>query len=258
MDYQNILVEREDGTVILTINRPEARNALSPQTWLELKSIVADLKHDSTAQVVIITGAGGKAFASGADIKSLQKRTMMDMIDSEVNDTLFELTNLRIPVIAAVDGYALGGGCELAMSCDIRIATKQSKFGQPEVKLGIIASGGGTSRLCRLVGVGKAKELLFTGDIISAEEACRIGLVQKVIEDGQIMQAAREMADKIKINGPVAVSLSKMAVNISCNVDLKSALLVEKYFQAVAFATEDRLEGTTSFVEKRQATFKGC
>ena len=255
MEYQNILLEDEDGTTILTINRPENRNALDAQTWTEIKNAVVGFRHDPQLRVVIVTGSGGKAFASGSDIKALNKRTMAEMLESEVNDTLFDLTNLPVPVIAAVDGYALGGGCELCMACDIRIASRQSKFGQPEVKLGIIASGGGTSRLCRLVGTGKAKELLFTGDIISAEEALRIGLIEQLVDDGAVMDAARTLADKIKANAPIAVTLSKMAVNVSSNVDLKSALVIEKYFQAVAFATEDKQEGTLSFIEKRSPKF---
>ena len=178
-------------------------------------------------------------------------------MNSEVNDILYEITMHKKPVIAAVDGYALGGGCELAMACDIRIATKKSKFGQPEVNLGIIPGGGGTQRLQRLVGIGKAKELIFTGDIISAEEAERIGLIEKVVEDGAVLEAAIEMAKKIKAKGPVAVTLAKQAINVGANTDLYSGLCFERYSQAIAFSTADKAEGTLAFIEKRPAQFKG-
>ena len=207
--------------------------------------------------MIILTGAGGKAFASGADIKALNARTVSEQMNSEVNDILYEITMHKKPVIAAVDGYALGGGCELAMACDIRIATKKSKFGQPEVNLGIIPGGGGTQRLQRLVGIGKAKELIFTGDIISAEEAERIGLIEKVVEDGTVLEAAIEMAKKIKAKGPVAITLAKQAINVGANTDLYSGLCFERYSQAIAFSTADKAEGTLAFIEKRPAQFKG-
>ena len=183
MAYQNIKIEINDGIAVLTLNRPEVRNALDYVTWDEIRAGMRELRFNDDAHVIILTGAGGKAFASGADIKALNARTVSEQMNSEVNDILYEITMHKKPVIAAVDGYALGGGCELAMACDIRIATKKSKFGQPEVNLGIIPGGGGTQRLQRLVGIGKAKELIFTGDIISAEEAERIGLIEKVVEE---------------------------------------------------------------------------
>ena len=216
-----------------------------------------ELRFNDDAHVIILTGAGGKAFASGADIKALNARTVSEQMNSEVNDILYEITMHKKPVIAAVDGYALGGGCELAMACDIRIATKKSKFGQPEVNLGIIPGGGGTQRLQRLVGIGKAKELIFTGDIISAEEAERIGLIEKVVEDGTVLEAAIEMAKKIKAKGPVAITLAKQAINVGANTDLYSGLCFERYSQAIAFSTADKAEGTLAFIEKRPAQFKG-
>ena len=216
-----------------------------------------ELRFNDDAHVIILTGAGGKAFASGADIKALNARTVSEQMNSEVNDILYEITMHKKPVIAAVDGMALGGGCELAMACDIRIATKKSKFGQPEVNLGIIPGGGGTQRLQRLVGIGKAKELIFTGDIISAEEAERIGLIEKVVEDGTVLEAAIEMAKKIKAKGPVAITLAKQAINVGANTDLYSGLCFERYSQAIAFSTADKAEGTLAFIEKRPAQFKG-
>ena len=252
MAYQNIKIEINDGIAVLTLNRPEVRNALDYVTWDEIRAGMRELRFNDDAHVIILTGAGGKAFASGADIKALNARTV-----SEVNDILYEITMHKKPVIAAVDGYALGGGCELAMACDIRIATKKSKFGQPEVNLGIIPGGGGTQRLQRLVGIGKAKELIFTGDIISAEEAERIGLIEKVVEDGTVLEAAIEMAKKIKAKGPVAITLAKQAINVGANTDLYSGLCFERYSQAIAFSTADKAEGTLAFIEKRPAQFKG-
>ena len=257
MAYQNIKIEINDGIAVLTLNRPEVRNALDYVTWDEIRAGMRELRFNDDAHVIILTGAGGKAFASGADIKALNARTVSEQMNSEVNEILYEITMHKKPVIAAVDGYALGGGCELAMACDIRIATKKSKFGQPEVNLGIIPGGGGTQRLQRLVGIGKAKELIFTGDIISAEEAERIGLIEKVVEDGTVLEAAIEMAKKIKAKGPVAITLAKQAINVGANTDLYSGLCFERYSQAIAFSTADKAEGTLAFIEKRPAQFKG-
>ena len=257
MAYQNIKIEINDGIAVLTLNRPEVRNALDYVTWDEIRAGMRELRFNDDAHVIILTGAGGKAFASGADIKALNARTVSEQMNSEVNDILYEITMHKKPVIAAVDGYALGGGCELAMACDIRIATKKSKFGQPEVNLGIIPGGGGTQRLQRLVGIGKAKELIFTGDIISAEEAERIGLIEKVVEDGTVLEAAIEMAKKIKAKGPVAITLAKQAINVGANTDMYSGLCFERYSQAIAFSTADKAEGTLAFIEKRPAQFKG-
>ena len=257
MAYQNIKIEINDGIAVLTLNRPEVRNALDYVTWDEIRAGMRELRFNDDAHVIILTGAGGKAFASGADIKALNARTVSEQMNSEVNDILYEITMHKKPVIAAVDGFALGGGCELAMACDIRIATKKSKFGQPEVNLGIIPGGGGTQRLQRLVGIGKAKELIFTGDIISAEEAERIGLIEKVVEDGTVLEAAIEMAKKIKAKGPVAITLAKQAINVGANTDLYSGLCFERYSQAIAFSTADKAEGTLAFIEKRPAQFKG-
>lgn len=258
MDYKNILLEKDGHITLITLNRPEVRNALDPQTWAEIRGAIRKCSFDRDVRVVIITGTGGKAFASGADIRSLRDRQTLETFNSEAQESLNDIENLGKPVIAAIDGFALGGGCELAMACDIRIATTRSKFGQPEVNLGIIPGAGGTQRLQRLVGVGKAKELIFTGEIISAQEAREIGLVNKVVEQPEaLLPAAKEMAQKIIAKGPVAVSLAKMAINVGTNTDINSGLLFEKVAQAIAFSTDDRIEGTTAFLEKRQPEFKG-
>lgn len=255
--YQNIIVERDGNVAIITLNRPEVRNALDPRTWSEIRAVVRECRFDQTVRVVIITGAGGRAFASGADIRSLRERRALDVLRGEAQETLNEIENLDRPVIAAIDGFALGGGCELAMACDLRIATTRSKFGQPEAGLGIIPGAGGTQRLQRLVGFGKAKELIFTGEIIDAAEAERIGLVNRVVQPGELPAAVREMASKIAARGPVAVALAKMAINVGANTDIHTGLMFEKCAQTVAFATEDRTEGTTAFLEKRKPEFKG-
>lgn len=258
MEFKNLLLEKDGHIAFITLNRPEVRNALDPQTWAEIRAAIKECRFDREVRVVIITGAGGKAFASGADIRSLRERETLEVLKSEAQESLNDVENLEKPVIAAIDGFALGGGCELSMACDIRIATARSKLGQPEVNLGIIPGAGGTQRLQRVVGIGKAKELIFTGDIISAQEAKEIGLVNKVVEQPEdLLPAAREMAQKIIAKGPMAVSLAKTAINVGANTDINSGLLFEKFAQTIAFATEDRLEGTSAFLEKRKADFKG-
>jgi enoyl-CoA hydratase len=258
MNYSTLQISREQGTLTVTIDRPEVRNALSPQVFDELYQLMAEIAYDEEIRVVIITGAGGKAFASGADIRSLNERATLDVLKSKAQDVLAAIESLDKPVIAAIDGYALGGGCELALACDIRIATQKSKLGQPEVNLGIIPGMGGTQRLQRVVGIGKAKELIFTGDILSAEQALAIGLLNAVVEDADDLQRkAMDMADKIANKGPRAVSLAKMAINTGANTDIHSGLLFEKMAQTVAFSTQDRTEGTSAFLEKRTPKFTG-
>ena len=258
MAFDNILMENEDGVGILTLNRPEKRNALDPKTWEEIQAAVRQCRTDKQVKVLIITGAGGKAFASGADIGALRERKTLETLESVSQDVLNDIENLSKPVIAAIDGFALGGGCELAMACDIRIATEKSKLGQPEVNLGVIPGAGGTQRLQRLVGIGKAKELIFTGDIISAAEAKSIGLVNQVVETSEdLLPKAKEMALKMCSKGPVAIAMSKAAINIGANTDIYSGLMFEKFAQTIAFSTDDRIEGTSAFLEKRKPTFKG-
>jgi enoyl-CoA hydratase len=258
MDYQNILLENQGGIAVLTLNRPEKRNALDPKTWEEIQDAVRQCRREKGVKVVIITGAGGKAFASGADIGALRERKTLETLESISQDVLNEIENLNKPVIAAIDGFALGGGCELAMACDIRIATAASKLGQPEVNLGVIPGAGGTQRLQRLVGIGKAKELIFTGDIISAGEAREIGLVNQVVEKTEdLLPKVLEMAEKIRAKGPVAIAMSKAAINVGANSDIYTGLMFEKFAQTVAFSTQDRIEGTQAFLEKRKPVFKG-
>lgn len=259
MNYENLLYELDGGILYLTLNRPEARNALTPAMWRDIQSAVEAARNDERVKVLIISGAGDKALASGADIQEIHDRETLKMLQGVSTIALKQLEDLYKPVICAINGYALGGGCELAMACDIRIATKRSKFGQPETALSIIPGAGGTQRLPRLVGVGRAKELIYTGRIISAEEAKEIGLVNAVTEDSReaLFQEAREMADKIMKKGPVAISMAKMAINVGMDTDMNTGLLFERVAQTVAFGTEDRKEGTAAFLEKRNAVFQG-
>lgn len=256
-NYTRLLIDiDEKGLAIVTNNRPEMRNALDPVTYGEFKRAFLALDEDPKVRAIILTGAGEKAFASGADLKVLRDRPFLEALDAVVQGTFNVIESVSKPVIAAIEGYALGGGCELAMACDIRIASKKSKFGQPETKFGIIPSAGGTQRLQRLVGFGKAKELILTGDIIDAEEACRLGLVNKVTENGEALNEAKEMAAKIIERAPIATKVAKACINLGANTDLQSGLMFERYAQALVFATEDKYEGTNSFLEKRPAVFQ--
>ncbi len=257
MEYKNIILKKEWRISLLTINRPEVRNALNAETVKELRQAVKEVREDEEIGVLIITGAGEKAFVAGADLNSLKVRTALETLVNENQFVMSELAALEKPVIAAVNGFALGGGCELAMACDIRIASANAQFGQPEPGLGFLPGAGGTQRLPRLVGAAKAKELIMTGDIINAEEALRIGLVNKVVAPGELMTAAYEMANKILKKGPLAVRMAKIVVDQGLDLDLNNAMLLERLAQTFLFASEDRMEGVTSFLEKRPPQYKG-
>jgi enoyl-CoA hydratase len=258
MNYQNLLVENRNKIAYVTVNRPDKLNALNAQAKDELKQVFASIKSDSTVDVVILTGAGEKAFVAGTDIKEL---TDLDRASgqtfSEGGQSVFNLIeNLGKPVIAAVNGYALGGGAELALACHIRIASENAKFGQPEVNLGVIPGYGGTQRLARLVGKAKAMEMILTGDPIDAQEALRIGLVSKVVPQSELMRAAEEIAQKILAKGQIAVRKAIQAVNASQEKSLTDGLAVEATLFGECCATEDFKEGTRAFLEKRKPVFK--
>lgn len=259
MTFENILYEKKAGILYLTLNRPEQRNALSPEMWRDISTAVKAAREDDEVKAVIVSSVGGKALASGADIRELHDRFYLKQMAGTATLALKDLEDLYKPTICAINGVALGGGCELAMACDIRIATARSKFGQPEINLGIIPGAGGTQRLARLVGIGRAKELIYTGRIITAEEAHAIGLVNQVTESTQeaVMAAAEEMAKIIISKGPVALMMAKIAINMGADCDMTTGLMLERIAQTVAFATEDRKEGTAAFLEKRSAEFKG-
>ena len=259
MEYENILYEKKDGILFLTLNRPDMRNALTPEMWRDISAAVDRAGADEEVKAVIVTGAGDKALASGADIRELHDRGHLVQMAGTATNALKALEDLNKPVICAINGYALGGGCELALACDIRIATRRSKFGQPEVSLGLIPGAGGTQRLVRLVGLGRAKELIFSGTILTAEEAMAIGLVNHVTEDTRqaVMNASEAMARKIMEKGPVAVALAKICINMGSNTDINTGLMLERMAQTIALSTEDRREGTAAFLEKRPAQFQG-
>ena len=259
MKFENILYEVKDGILYLTLNRPDVRNALTPEMWRDISAAVKEARTDDSVKVVIVSGAGDKALASGADIKEIHDRDYLVQLQGTAAIALKDLEDLYKPVICAINGYALGGGCELAMACDIRVATRRSKFGQPEVNLSIIPGAGGTQRLPRLVGIGRAKELIYTGRIISAEEAQSIGLVNHVTEDTReaLMAEAEDLAKKIMAKGPMAIMMAKVAINTGAETDMNTGLMIERLAQTIAFSTEDRKEGTAAFLEKRPAAFKG-
>lgn len=260
MDFENVLYENRDGILYITLNRPEVRNALSPGMWRDISAAVKAAREDDRVKVVVVTSTGDKALASGADIQELHDRHYLGQLAGTATMALKDLEDLYKPVICAINGYALGGGCELAEACDIRIATKRSRFGQPEVNLSLIPGAGGTQRLARIVGIGKAKELIFTGQIISAEEAWRIGLVNVVTEDSReaLMEAVEAMAGKIMEKGPVALMMAKIAINMGTETDMNTGLMIERLAQTIALSTEDRKEGTAAFLEKRKPNFRGC
>ncbi|MCC7414079.1 MAG: enoyl-CoA hydratase/isomerase family protein [Gammaproteobacteria bacterium] len=251
MPYTMLLTEKHDRILTLTINRPEVHNALNTEAWRELRAAVADARSDPEVGVVIITGAGHKSFVAGADVGFLAHRTPMDVLAGEPGAILAEIENLEKPVIAAVNGYALGGGCELALACDIRIASENAQFGQPEVNLGILPGGGGTQRLPRLIGMGRAKELIFTGEIIGAHEAERIGLVNRVVPQAQLIPAAREMCRRILAKSCLAVRVAKTVMNAGVAPNLHAGLLMERLGQTLLFGSEDRTERMNAFLEKR-------
>ena len=257
MEYKNLIVEKEMNLAIITVNRPEVRNALNTDTWRELDTLVTELGHEPDISVVIITGAGEKAFVAGADLNSLRERTSLETFWSENQNIMTRWANMDKVTIAAINGFALGGGCELALACDIRIASEKAKLGQPELNLAILPGAGGTQRMLRLVGPGKTKELILTGDIISAQEALSIGLVNKVVSPDQLMNAVREMAKKILAKGPLAVKVAKSVINWGGSTDLHAGLIIERLAQAVLFSTEDRKEGVNAFLEKRNPNYQG-
>lgn len=258
MQFENILCQCNAGILYITLNRPEAHNALTPAMWQEL-GIALQKAQSEEVRVILLFGAGEKAFASGAEIKELHERNYLKMLESTAGRVLAQLENLEKPSICAINGYALGGGCELAMACDLRIATKKSRFGQPELSLGILPGAGGTQRLVRLVGPAKAKELIFTGRLVNAEEAQAIGLINQVMEGGrtELFAAAEEMAAQIIQKAPLAVALAKLSINAAAETNLQTGLLVERLAETIAFSTEDRREGTAAFLEKRKPCFKG-
>src|SRR5213080_1495045 len=259
MTFESLVFEKKNNIAYVTINRPKVLNALNMATMGELRNAFTDLKQDREVRVVILTGAGEKSFVAGADIGELQKNNPVEAKEyTHRGQAVLDLIeNLGKPVIACINGFALGGGCEIAMACTMRLATENAKLGQPEVKVGIIPGYGGTQRLPRLVGKGIAMQLLLTGEMISAQEAHRIGLVNEVLPAAQLIPRAETIAQAIIKNAPLAIQYCLEAVNHGIELTQEEGLYLEASLFAVSCATEDKKEGTSAFLEKRAANFHG-
>jgi enoyl-CoA hydratase len=259
LTLENLLYEKKGPIAYVTLNRPKVLNALNKKTWEDLKAAFEDVQDDAAVRGVILTGAGDKAFIAGADIGELTQLTAVEAEKSSAfgQGVLELIENLGKPVIAAVNGFALGGGCETAMACTIRIAVENAKFGQPEVKLGVIPGGGGTQRLPRLVGRGRALQLILTGQIISAQEAYRIGIVNEVVPSGELITRAEAILKQIFANAPLAVKYSLEAVNKGLETSQAEGLSLEASLFGLCAGTEDKKEGTQAFLQKRAAQFQG-
>ena len=259
MEFETIIYEKDGSTGIITLKRPKSMNAISERLVKELNMVIDEIERDEEVMSVIFSG-GKKIFAAGADIKeisgigtSIEAHRFVSSVQSLFN----RIESLEKPVIAAVSGLALGGGCELALTCDLRIATENASFGLPEIKIGVIPGGGGTQRLPRLIGAGRAKELLYTGDPVGADEAFRIGLVNKVVPLDSLMDEAKKMATKLAKQPSIALKMIKASVNKGLSMDLQSGLAYEACCFEILFSTEDQKEGMKAFVEKRLPLFKG-
>jgi enoyl-CoA hydratase/carnithine racemase len=259
LELANVRYEKKGPIAYVTINRPKVLNALNTPTWTDLHTAFEDVKKDASVRGVILTGAGDKAFVAGADISELAN---VDAYDAEESSRFGQgvldlIENLGKPVIAAINGFALGGGCETAMACTIRIAVEHARFGQPEVKLGLLPGGGGTQRLPRLVGKGRALQLILTGETISAQEAYRIGLVNEVVPAADLIARAETILKQILANAPIALKFSLQAVNKGLETAQSEGLALEASYFGICAATEDKKEGTSAFLEKRAPKFQG-
>lgn len=259
MSFQTLKVQIEDSFATITLNRPQALNAINLTMVSELEQAVHRVRDDPTVLVVVITGAGDRAFAAGADIAEFKAMSPTDawMFIQRLQRLFLQIERLPKPVIAAVNGYALGGGCELMMACDIVYASDRAKIGQPEINLGIIPGAGGTQRLSRLIGKQRAKELVLTGEMIGAQEAWSLGLLNKVVPADHLMVEVRQLAEKLVSKGTLAVKAAKEAIEEGYDMELERALANEGKLFALCFATEDRTEGVNAFLEKRSPVFKG-
>jgi enoyl-CoA hydratase len=257
--YEILKIDRQGAVATVTIDRPKALNALNAQTLRELAAVVAELDADASVRVCILTGCDGKAFVAGADISEMAGMSVAEARKFALGGGAIaeQLARSPRPWIAAVNGFALGGGCELALACDFVYASKNAKFGQPEVNLGVIPGFGGTQRLMRRVGVAKAKELIFSGDLVSAEEALRIGLADALFEPADLLGKARAMAEKIASKGPLAIARAKRVMDLGQSMPLEAACTLEADTFASLFDTADQKEGMKAFLEKRPAQFQG-
>ncbi len=259
LTLQNVLYEKMNGIAYVTLNRPRVLNALNTPTWADLRAAFEDARDDDAVRGVILTGAGGKAFIAGADVSELANATAFQAEQSSRfgQEVLDLIENLGKPVVAAINGFALGGGCETAMACTIRIAVENAKFGQPEVKLGLVPGGGGTQRLPRLIGKGRALQLILSGEMITAQEAYRIGLVNEVVPTADLINRAETILKQIASNAPIAIKFALEAANKGMETSQSEGLLLEASYFGLCAATEDKKEGTSAFLEKRVPQFHG-
>src|SRR6266508_6158654 len=259
LTLENVLYEKKGAIAFVTLNRPKVLNALNRRTWEDLQTAFEDAREDSAIRGVILTGAGDKAFIAGADIGELSRVTAVEAEESSTfgQGVLNLIENLGKPVVAAINGFALGGGCETAMACTIRLATESARFGQPEVKLGVPPGGGGTQRLPRLVGKGRALQLILSGEMISAQEAYRIALVNEVVLAADLIPRAEAILKQIFANAPLAVRYSLEAVNRGLETSLTEGLALEASFFGLCAGPEDKQEGTQAFLQKRAPEFQG-
>lgn len=255
--FTTLRVVRTGRLGLVTIDRPDVRNALSLEVQRDLRGALDFVRADPGVGAVVFTGAGDRAFAAGADIQRLRDYTREAALGSHMQRLFDEIEDFDKPTIAAVNGLALGGGCELAMACDIRVASEHARFGLPETALGIIPGAGGTQRLSRLTGVGMALDLILTGRLLSAEEACRAGLVTRVVPADNLLSTCHDIAEEMLQRGPLAVRLARLVVRAGAEVDQASGQVIERLAQAVLYETEDKREGVDAFLEKRPAEFKG-
>jgi enoyl-CoA hydratase len=256
--HETLRVESDKGIALVTINRPDKRNALNAVVRREIVEALDQLRADRDVRVVVLTGADDRAFIAGADITEFAERTATEQRAAMTGRRLFEeIASFPRPTIAMINGFALGGGCEVALACDLRVATRSARLGQPEIRLGLLPGGGGTQRLPRLVGPGRAMRLILTGEIIDATEAERIGLVDWVVEDGSLREKTMEIATTIAAFSPVALELAKTAVRTAMETPLSAGLAHERDLFIAAFASEDRAEGVRAFLEKREPRFTG-
>ncbi|MEH6946131.1 enoyl-CoA hydratase-related protein [Bacillus sp. JJ634] len=257
MCFENILMYKDGAIGVIKINRPEVRNALDNQTVSEIEQALLQWENHEGVKVILLTGEGTKSFAAGADIRQLREKSAADALLPGLSGLCQKIEQSTKVTIAAINGYALGGGCELAIACDIRVAASHAKIGLPELSLSIIPGAGGTQRLSRMLGKGTALDMILTGDIITAEKAERIGLVSTVVPIEELWETVVGKAHKIIEKGPMAVKLAKMVIHQGYDIDIKAALTLEKFAQAILFNSDDKLEGTTAFLEKRTPHYQG-
>lgn len=256
-EYEDILYERGEAIARITINRPEVRNALNAEVLTEIGEVLGDAESDHAVQGIIFTGAGEKAFIAGADISGLVNYTAVDGLTAAMQKLYDRIENFPRPTLAAINGYALGGGCELAMACDLRIASTTAQIGLPETALGVLPGAGGTQRLTRLVGRGRAVDMILSGRFVPAEEALQMGLVTRVTEPGELLNTARDTLLGITARGPLAIRLAKLVIRHGADADQATGQIIERLAQSLLYQSEDKAEGAGAFLEKRAPRFTG-